>query len=126
MGRVLLVLLLAAAALASPAVRGRVKPYVQPALDPVYEWSTRSRVKEIARMIQTDRAAGRSTPTPKNFAEFLRRRYPGDGGATDPWGVPYYLVKGRTGTTAVGSAGADGVRGTADDILAPLAGAASS
>lgn len=125
MGRVLLVLLLAAAALASPDVRGRVKPYVQPALDPVYEWSTRSRVKEIARMIQTDRAAGRSTPTPKNFPQFLERRYPGEGGVTDPWGTPYYLLKQRAGTS-VGSAGADGVRGTADDIVAPLAGASSS
>lgn len=125
MGRVLLVLVLAAAALASPAVRGRLQPHVQPALDPVYEWSTRSRVNEIARMIQTDRAAGRSTPTPKTFPEFLERRYPGDGGATDPWGAPYYLVKARAGTS-VGSAGADGVRGTPDDILAPLAGSAPS
>lgn len=120
MGRVLLVLVLAAAALASPVVRARVQPYAQPALDPVYEWSTKSRLQEIARMIQTDRAAGRPTPTPKEFPEFMERRYPGEGGAEDPWGVPYYLKKERAGL-AVGSAGRDGVRGTADDLLEPLA-----
>ncbi|HEU0079683.1 MAG TPA: hypothetical protein VFQ76_18640 [Longimicrobiaceae bacterium] len=119
MGRVLLVLVIAAAALASPVVRAKVQPYAQPALDPVYEWSTNSRLHEIARMIETDRAAGRAIPTPKTFPEFMARRYPGEGGAEDPWGVPYYLKKERAGL-AVGSSGRDGVRGTADDLLEPL------
>lgn len=118
MGRVLLVLLIAAAALASPDVRGRLKPHVQPALDPVYEWSARSKVREIVRMIQTERAAGRAAPTPKTFTDFLEKQYPG-AGALDPWGSPFYLRKGRA-ETVVGSPGKDGARGTADDILEPL------
>ena len=118
MGRVLLVLLLAAAALASPAVRARLAPYAKPALDPVYEWSARSKVREIARMVQSERSVGRAVPSPKTFPEFVARRYPGEGG-TDPWGVPFYLKQQRAGML-VGSAGRDGVRGTADDIVESL------
>jgi hypothetical protein len=118
MGRVLLVLLLAAAALASPAVRAEVQPVVQPALDPVYEWSTRSKVSEIARMLATEKAAGRSVPEPRAFTGFMEKRYPG--GSLDPWGTPYYLKTERRGGTWVGSAGRDGTPGTPDDIREPL------
>jgi hypothetical protein len=121
MGRIVLVLVLAAAALASPDVRSALKPHVQPALDPVYEWSARSRVNEVARMIQTEKAAGRSIPTPKTFEDFMGRRFRGTDGATDPWGVPYYLKKQRDGLV-VGSAGPDGVPDTDDDIREPLSG----
>ena len=125
MGRVLFVLVIAAAALASPAVRARVQPVVQPALDPVYEWSTRSKVSEIARMLATEKAAGRRVPEPRDFTDFLERRYPG-GGALDPWGSPYYLKTERRGATWVGSAGRDAARGTPDDIRETLASTARS
>jgi hypothetical protein len=124
MGRVLLVLVIAAAALASPSVRAGVVPYVQPALDPVYEWSTHSKVSEIARMLATERASGRSVPEPRAFTGFLDKRYPG-GGSVDPWGTPYYLKTERRGGTWVGSAGRDATPGTPDDIREPLAASAS-
>ena len=119
MGRVLFVLVIAAAALASPAIRARAQPLVQPALDPVYEWSTRSKVSEIVRMLKTEKAAGRSFPEPRAFTGFLEKRYPG-GGSLDPWGTPYYLKTERRGGTWVGSAGRDATPGTADDIRQPL------
>ncbi len=119
MGRFLLVLVIAAAALASPTVRAGLMPYVQPALDPVYEWSTRSKVSEITRMLNTEKASGRNVPEPRAFTEFLEKRYPG-GGSLDPWGTPYYLKTERRGATWVGSAGRDATAGTADDIREPL------
>ncbi|HEV2146670.1 MAG TPA: hypothetical protein VGR37_04570 [Longimicrobiaceae bacterium] len=121
MGRILLVFVIAAAALASPDVRAWLKPHVQPGLDPVYEWSARSRVSEVARMIQTEKAAGRSIPNPKTFGDFLERRFRGADGAMDPWGAPYYLKKERD-RTVIGSAGRDGIPGTADDIREMLPG----
>jgi len=119
MGRFLLVLVVAAAALASPAVRARIQPYVQPALDPVYEWSARSKLKEVARMIGTERASGRGVPAPREFTRFMERRYRGADGTLDPWGSPYYLEAGRGGTV-IGSPGRDRTRGTADDIVEPI------
>lgn len=124
MGRFLIVLVIAAAALASPSVRAGLMPYAQPALDPVYEWSTRSKVSEITRMLNTEKASGRSVPEPRAFAEFLEKRYPG-GGSLDPWGTPYYMKTERRGGTFVGSAGRDAVAGTGDDIREPLPATAS-
>ena len=121
MGRVLLVILVAAAALASPTVRAKLKPHVQPALDPVYEWSTRSRVSEIVRALKTERARGRAVSDGDAFAGFLEQRFPG-GGAVDPWGTPYYLKNERRTGLVVGSAGRDSLPGTADDIRFPVPG----
>jgi hypothetical protein len=121
MGRLLLVILVAAAALASPDVRAWLQPHVQPALDPVYEWSTRSRVSEIARVLNTEKASGRAVPDAKAIQGFLETRFPG-GGSLDPWGTPYYLRTERRRGQFVGSAGRDLVPGTADDIRKPLGG----
>lgn len=122
MGRVLLVILVAAAALASPTVRAKLRPHVQPALDPVYEWSTRSKVSEIVRVLNTEKASGRGIPEADAFVGFLNQRYPG-GGSLDPWGAPYYLKNERRTGLVVGSAGRDGTPGNADDIRMPLSGA---
>ncbi|HEX2095610.1 MAG TPA: hypothetical protein VHG28_24650 [Longimicrobiaceae bacterium] len=123
MGRFLLVVLIAALALANPTVRSYLQPYLKFVFDPVYEWSARSRVQEIARIIEAERTAGRPLPTPRTFGGFLEERFPGGNGALDPWGVPYYLRRER-GSLVVGSAGRDRKPGTEDDILAPVGPAA--
>ncbi len=115
MGRFLLLILVAVLALASPVVRSRLQPYLRPALDPVYEWSARSKVRELARLIESDRTAGKPSPKPREFSAFIRRHYGDEGAGVDPWGVPFYLKRNR-GTLVVASAGRDGTRGTADDI----------
>lgn len=119
MGRVLWGLIVAAVLLATPGVRQWLEPYAQPLLDPVYEWSTRSRVEEISRLLQARTAGGHVLPTPRAFSDFLRAEYRRDADAVDAWGTPYYLRAERL-QTVVGSAGRDREPGTADDILTPV------
>lgn len=118
MGRIFWGIVVALVLLATPGVRQWLAPYVQPALDPVYEWTARSRVQEISRFLQTRAATGKQLPAPKGFAGFLDDQS-GKDASLDPWGSPYYLKRERT-ALSVGSAGRDRQPGTADDILAPV------
>lgn len=121
MGRLLLILLLVAGAVAiNPTLRTHAQPYVQPALDPVYEWSTRSRLGEINRLLEADRAMGRSLPTSDEFSDYLRQQFLTGDGHLDSWGTPFYLRDGRRETT-IGSAGRDGEPRTADDLTLAVA-----
>lgn len=119
MGRVFWGLIVAAVLLATPGVRQWLAPYAQPLLDPVHEWSTRSRVEEISRLLQARVAGGHPLPTPRTFSDFLLAEYRRDDDAVDAWGTPYYLRVERL-RTVVGSAGRDRTPGTADDILTPV------
>lgn len=117
MGRFLLAILVAAALLTNATVRRYIQPYAHFALDPVYEWSTHDRVKEIARMIQTEVSSGRETPTGRTFGAFLEQRYPADEHPElDPWGEPY-MLRSDHGALVVVSAGRDQEPDTPDDIL---------
>jgi hypothetical protein len=119
MGRLfLLLLLLAVAAVINPTLRAQLRPHVQFALDPVYEWSVHSRLAEIRRAVDAERAAGRATPTAREFRGFLRQHYP-DSGELDPWGNPFYLRQTRR-ETVIGSGGRDGRAFTPDDLTLPL------
>ena len=117
MGKILLFLLVVAAAIVMiDPLRERVRPHVQFAFDPFYEWSTRNRVDEIKDMVREEDQLGRPIPSPRHFSEFLEERDMQHNAALDPWGTPYYLVKTRKGFR-VGSAGRDMERGTTDDIV---------
>ena len=72
----LLILCALLTAFASPTARERIRPYLSPVLDPAYEWSTRSRVNEIARKLATEQAAGRGIPKPGSIEAFVARNYP--------------------------------------------------
>lgn len=115
MGRLVLGLLAAALLLTSSDVRAWLAPRAQPALDPVYEWSARSRVRQIARLVETRSATGHPPPTTRDFPELLARHFGREGGALDPWGTAYYLERGRR-EVVVGSAGRDREPGTGDDV----------
>jgi hypothetical protein len=112
-----LVVLVIAVAVLVPPVRERVKPYLQPAIDPVYESNARTRVKEITRLLKRVEASGRQVPSPRDFARFVESEDMRQNASLDPWGTPYYLVATRR-DYRVGSAGRDRRQGTADDILA--------
>lgn len=117
MGKILLFLLIVAAAIVTiDPLRERARPHVQFAFDPFYEWSTRNRVDEIKDMVREEDQLGRPIPTPRQFSDFLEGRDTQRNAAMDPWGTPFYLVTTRKGFR-VGSAGRDMERGTADDIL---------
>jgi hypothetical protein len=130
--RLLLLLLVAVGVAVNPTLRSRlephvtprVRPYLQRLLDPVHEWSARSRVEEVARRLQTRAAHGSGLPSGAAFSDFMRSEYRGPDAALDPWGVPLYLHRDALGYR-VGSAGRDRVPFTADDVVsAPLPGSA--
>lgn len=105
-------------AAASPTARGYIRPYLDPVLDPTYEWAVRSRVSEIARKIETERAAGRSVPPVGSIAAFVGRHYPQKDAELDPWGTPFHLVRTAQGLR-VASAGRDHEINTGDDVVSP-------
>lgn len=115
----LLLLCVIAFAVADPDARAALRPYLAPVLDPAYEWSVRSRVSEIARMIEADRAAGRVLPPAGEIDAYVERQYRQGGAGFDPWGSPYRLVRDRSGSRVV-SAGRDAVPYTEDDIRSPI------
>jgi hypothetical protein len=120
MGRIIWALLIGGALLATPQVREWLAPRAQPLLNPVYEWSAHSRVKEIARLLETRRSAAKPLPTTRTFSAFLKEEFVREDATLDPWGTPLYLRKQR-GALVVGSAGRDGEAATADDITASVA-----
>jgi hypothetical protein len=111
-----LLLLLVLAVLLVPPIRHRATPYMQPALDPVYEYAARNRVKTLVNLVREEETLGRPLPLPKDFTRFVDQRdFQRDPG-TDPWGQPYYLKVTRR-AYYVGSPGRDKVVGTTDDIV---------
>ncbi|HEX6745845.1 MAG TPA: type II secretion system protein GspG [Longimicrobium sp.] len=112
----LLLLLCVAAVVLVPSLRERVWPKVQPALNPLYEWSAKTRVNEIRDLVKRADAIGHPVPAGAGFAAFVDREDMQQNASEDPWGMPYYIVFSGT-SFQVGSAGKDRQAGTADDIL---------
>lgn len=115
----LVLLILSVALLARPEVRSWLAPHVGPVvqrtLDPVYRWSTRGRVAEIADALSATRAVGQPIPDSRGLPDFLRRYYHVHDAAYDPWGTPYFLERERD-QLRVTSAGPDRRAHTPDDI----------
>jgi len=99
-----------------PPVRAKVWPKVQPALNPVYEWSARNRVDELRGVVKRADAIGHTVPTGQAFAQFVESEDMQEDASIDPWGSTYYIVVSGQ-TFQVGSPGKDRVAGTEDDIL---------
>jgi hypothetical protein len=116
MGKIFMFLLAAALlSVAHPDVREKLKPYAEEALNPVYVWSTSSRVTDFHRRLEADTERGRTIPDDKALHQYLERAFPGVA-LTDSWGTPYFLVK-QHNAVRVASAGPDRKAGTEDDIL---------
>ena len=110
----ILLLVVAAVVLVKP-LRDRASPYMEPALNPVYEWNTRNRVHDLQRLTAQEISAGGELPKPRDFHTFVSKLEGGES-AVDSWGQPYFLTVSRR-TYQVGSSGRDRVRGTPDDIV---------
>jgi hypothetical protein len=115
--KLFLVLLVAVAAVVMvPALRAKAWPKVQPALNPLYEWSAKNRVNEIRDLVKRADAQGHTIPAGDAFARFVDNEDMQQNASQDPWGNAYYIVFSGS-TFQVGSAGKDREPGTADDIL---------
>jgi hypothetical protein len=114
----LLILCAVLAGVANPTARAWVRPHLDPILDPVSEWSVRSRVSEIARKIDAEQAAGRGIPAVGTIEQFVSRHYRQENSHLDPWGTPFHLIRTTEGLR-VASAGRDEAIHTADDVLSP-------
>ena len=110
----ILLFVVAAVVLVKP-LRERATPYMEPALNPVYEWNTRNRVHDLQRLTAREISTTGVLPKPRDFHAFIST-LEGGKSAVDSWGQPYYLTVSRR-TYQVGSSGRDRVRGTADDIV---------
>jgi hypothetical protein len=112
----LLILCLIAAVVLVPSLRERARPHMQPVLDPMYEWSAKNRVKEIANLVKRADAMGRNLPAPGDFPGFVENEDTRANASIDPWGSQYYVVTSGS-AFRVGSPGRDRVVNTTDDIL---------
>ena len=120
MGRIILILAIFVTA-TDADLRQRAKPYVQWALDPVYEQSLRWRQAELADVLERDAAIGAPLPTTSTLAAYLAARGYSEGSELDPWGAPLFVQR-EGGTLRLASAGRDGTPLTADDVRSPAVG----
>ena len=108
----LFAILVFAVAMAVPQSRAKLQQDVfQPIVDNINERLVPARLETMAD--QLDFRLRRAEGFPGKWDSWLRRDY--SGVPLDPWGNIYYLEVGRRDYT-VGSAAADGVQGTEDDI----------
>ena len=82
---------------------------------PFKEWRAKDETRAIAALMRDQEALGLGLPKTREFADFLRRRHRSNREGLDPWGIPYYVKYTNEGAV-VGSAGADLVVDTPDDI----------
>lgn len=127
MKKILTIVLILALIAAIPPVRAKVGTAAIPLLEklgpvgagllkPARNMGAKSGAAAIARLMANERQEGREPPTPRQFEQWVVRRSGDPELVTDPWGGKYWLTVERNVYT-VGSSGADGRRGTSDDIL---------
>lgn len=130
MKKVLLLLLIVLLFLSVPQLRSFAAPVIDPVgeklailmaplvervRNPFFEWRAKDETRAIVNLLRDHEALGLPLPRARDFHDFLQRRYRGNREGLDPWGIPYYIKYTDRGAV-VGSAGADLVADTPDDI----------
>jgi hypothetical protein len=117
LGKFFLMLVLGfGAALYFPQTRPVVLNLLNPILNPVFVWQTKSEMDKIVRELGTTDGEGLRLPQPgEEFQRWMERNFQG-GSLLDSWGSPYTLTL-RIDSLALVSPGPDMVIGTADDII---------
>ena len=130
MKKVLLLLLLVLLFLTVPSLRTLASPVIDPVGEniavlaaplvnkvrtPFLEWKARDETRAIVNLLRDHEAIGRPLPRPREFHDFLQRRYSVNRDGLDPWAMPYY-IKYTDQAVVVGSAGPDLEPDTDDDI----------
>ncbi len=130
--RLLVALVVIAALIAGvPALRTRAVPLLVPALvrahgyfgpavdgamEPLFRWSARNEEEYILATLRRRVGLGEPLPSPREFTRYVVEDASSTREGKDPWGAPYFLLL-RQDSIRVGSAGADGERGTGDDVV---------
>ncbi len=129
MGRLILYLLIALGAAYSIApVRQRIEPptarlwahltpYFNVVINPVKRDLTRREETAIVGRLREWHNEGHVAPTPGNFQDWLHDNI---SVGRDAWDNQYWMQVRDDSTVWIGSSGADGLRDTDDDILAPV------
>ena len=114
---ILVALVLLGVALYLPDSRAAIYEKAAPALDPVFEWSTKGEMNKIAREMELHERQHRSVPDrQQEFADWMSQKFGTDPGAlTDSWGRPYRW-QAWPDSFAVISAGRDRTNYTEDDL----------
>lgn len=130
MKNVLLLLLLLLLFLTVPPLRKVAAPVIDPIGEklaivmhpvvvkvqtPFMEWRAKDETRAIVALMKEQEALGLGLPRTREFQNFLQRRFRANRDGLDPWGIPYYVKYSDEGAT-VGSAGADLLTNTPDDI----------
>jgi len=131
---VLLLLLLLLLVVSVPPLRSAAAPVLDPAgaalavvLGPVVdkvrtpflEWKAKDETGAIVGLLRDQEVLGQSLPRAREFRGWLQRRHRANPDGLDPWGIPYYIKYANEGAI-VGSAGADLLPDTPDDITDTL------
>jgi hypothetical protein len=117
LGKLFLILVLVlGAALYFPQTRPVLMDLLNPLLNPVFVWQTKSEMDKVVRELGTMDREGRRLPQPgEEFQRWMERNFQG-GRVVDSWGRPYTL-RVWLDSLAVVSSGPDIELGTADDIV---------
>jgi hypothetical protein len=125
MKKILMLVIVLAIIWAVPGLRHRIGFAALPLLErlgpvgermatPMHNMKARNQVSFYLRIMRDEQTEGRQLPDARSFTQWTARRFPSEP-ATDPWGNAFWLSRdGRRYT--IGSNGADGQRGTADDV----------
>ena len=116
MGKVLLLLIVALAALAYfPESRAVLLDAAGPVVVPVQRWSTGDEMARVGRHVLDYERLTDLLPEGEDWLPWLESRYPSMEDATDPWGSVYHLVV-WPDSVGVVSPGPDRVLLTDDDF----------
>ena len=96
-----------------------VEPVVVKVRTPFFEWRAKDETRAIVGLMRDQEAIGQQLPRAREFHDWHQRRHRSNPDGLDPWGMPYY-VKYTDQGAVVGSAGADLLPNTADDITEVL------
>lgn len=121
-------LCLIGAAFGIAPIRARILPHLDPVLGrlgpagekisaPAKRLAAKNEANILLRRLAQDHADRKELPDPLSFQTWVRLNTKGGKRGLDPWGHPYYLVRGNHQMT-VGSHGPDRKRNTRDDVRA--------
>jgi hypothetical protein len=118
MGRFFLILLAAlGVALYFPTSRAVIAERLTPLRTPVYRWMTEQELAQIVEDLAAHEASRGTFPSGRGeFDPWMENRYPQLRSRLDAWGNGYRLESSVLDFRVL-SAGADGVFGTADDLV---------